>query len=87
MILSFSHSGLRDVFFHGFANSIPSGLQGPCRYRLTILNSATCDADIRMSGLTVHASPRNPGVQEIPFMNRRIMFRWNGSDIDDVDFA
>lgn len=87
MIQNFVHSGLRDLFLHGASTSIPFGIAGPCRQRLFVLDGATCDADIRISGLTVRASLARPGMQEIPFMNRRILFRWNGADADHVDLA
>jgi len=87
LIWNFAHSGLKEIFHHGHSSQVARPLATQCVLRLDVIDNARTIADMRMQGLTVTEQPPSSGVFEMPFMEVRIRFGWNGADATDVDLV
>ena len=89
MIINFRHKGLKRFYEADDHSKLPAELVERIRGVLTVLEFATGLAAIDRPGLRLHALKGDlKGFHAVTVRaNRRIVFRFDGENIRDVDFV
>ncbi len=88
MIISIVHKGLRMYYEEGKGSKLPSLQLNKLRRILDILDAVSSEVDIKGMGLGIHElKGKFSGFWAVSVTgNYRIIFRFHGGDIYDVDY-
>jgi proteic killer suppression protein len=88
VIISFRHKGLERLFLKGNKAGIAASHEKRLRIVLFRLNAAKESKDMRLPGLSLHSLSGNmKGFWSVSVSeNWRVVFRFEGNDVFDVDY-
>ena len=88
MIKSFKHKGLEELFTKGRSKRIGADVRAKLLRQLAALDAATTPRDMNLPGWVLHEyTHAEKGKWSVKVNgNMRLIFRWRGTDAEDVDF-